>query len=372
MKPALTVTCVTIAIGLSSIAAADDKPATGGDKPKIADYSYVKMSTTLGDIVLELNAAKAPMTVENFMSYVDDKFYDGTMFHRIIKGFMIQGGGMTPPDYNKKPTKSPVKNEANNGLSNLKYTIAMARTNDPNSATSQFFINTVDNNGTADPRKINLDHKAAFGNQWGYCVFGKVIGGMDVVDKIENTPVKMDPRADASTPAAAVTPVVINKVERVNPDSIKELIAAARAADKVAAEKAAAEEKMKMELWKNVKARVDEPAKGTKTPSGLWISHLREGTGESPKPSDRVKVHYTGWLTDGTKFDSSRDRGETITFPLSGVIKGWTEGVGMMKKGGHAVLLIPGDLAYGQRGSPPKIGPNATLIFEVELIGINE
>lgn len=146
------------AIGATGAAAAQD------DKP------VVVIETNLGNITVELDPAKAPITVENFLKYVDAGFYDGTIFHRVIPGFMIQGGGMTP-DMREKPTNPPIKNEAGNGLSNTRGTIAMARTNDPNSATSQFFINVDDNK--------QLD---SFGG--GYAVFGKVIEGMDVADKI--------------------------------------------------------------------------------------------------------------------------------------------------------------------------------------------
>lgn len=137
----------------------------------------VSLTTTYGDIVVQLDSAAAPKTVANFLAYVNSKFYDGTIFHRVIKTFMIQGGGMTP-DMNEKPTKAPIPNEANNGLKNLRGTIAMARTMDPNSATAQFFINTVDN--------PPLDFKSKSEEGWGYCVFGKVVKGMNVVDSIAN------------------------------------------------------------------------------------------------------------------------------------------------------------------------------------------
>jgi peptidyl-prolyl cis-trans isomerase A (cyclophilin A) len=139
----------------------------------------VKLVTSMGDIVVELNPAKAPKTVDNFLAYVRDKHYDGTIFHRVIDGFMIQGGGFTA-DMQQKPTRAPIPIEADNGLKNDKYTIAMARTGDPNSATAQFFINVKDN--------AFLNHSAPTPQGWGYAVFGKVVQGAEVVDKIKAVP----------------------------------------------------------------------------------------------------------------------------------------------------------------------------------------
>ncbi len=135
----------------------------------------VKMQTTLGDIALELDAQAAPISVKNFLEYVNDGYYDGTIFHRVIKGFMIQGGGLTAKMH-PKPANDPIINEASNGLKNKRGTIAMARTADPDSATSQFFINHADNDF--------LDYTGPTPDRIGYAVFGKVTEGMDVVDKI--------------------------------------------------------------------------------------------------------------------------------------------------------------------------------------------
>ncbi len=139
----------------------------------------VKLQTNVGDIVVELNEEKAPKSVANFLGYVNDGFYNGTIFHRVIDGFMIQGGGFTQ-DMQKKGTKAPIENEANNGLRNDRGTIAMARTNAPHSATAQFFINVVNNDF--------LNYRAPNSRGWGYAVFGKVVQGMDVVDKIRKIP----------------------------------------------------------------------------------------------------------------------------------------------------------------------------------------
>jgi peptidyl-prolyl cis-trans isomerase B (cyclophilin B) len=135
----------------------------------------IKLHTSLGIIEIELDAEKAPATAANFEQYVRDGHYDNTIFHRVIDGFMIQGGGYQP-GLKEKPTREPIANEAANGLKNRRGTIAMARTGDPHSATAQFFINVADNDF--------LDFKAPMGNGWGYCVFGRVVGGMDVIDKI--------------------------------------------------------------------------------------------------------------------------------------------------------------------------------------------
>lgn len=170
-------------LGIAAIVAFAGIPASAQSK-----NPTVVISTSLGDITVELDPAKAPLTVENFLTYVKAGHYDGTIFHRVIKGFMIQGGGMTP-DMKEKLTRPPIKNEAANGLKNERGTITMARTSQVDSATSQFFINTGTNNGF-------LDHKV---RDYGYAVFGKVVSGMDVVDKIEG--VKTEP---GDVPAQAV------------------------------------------------------------------------------------------------------------------------------------------------------------------------
>jgi peptidyl-prolyl cis-trans isomerase B (cyclophilin B) len=148
---------------------------TNQDNSSMSTSPRVKLNTTAGDIVIELNAADAPKSTENFLTYVRDGFYDNTIFHRVIDGFMIQGGGFEP-GMKQKDTRAPIENEANNGLKNDKYTLAMARTNDPHSATAQFFINVANNDF--------LNHTAPTAQGWGYAVFGKVVEGEDVVDQI--------------------------------------------------------------------------------------------------------------------------------------------------------------------------------------------
>ncbi|HQP93100.1 MAG TPA: peptidylprolyl isomerase [Thermoanaerobaculia bacterium] len=178
----------------------NDPPATEavGKSPR------VRFETSQGVIVLELDAAKAPKTVENFLQYVRDGHYDGTVFHRVIPGFMIQGGGFSA-EMQQKPTRAAVQNEADNGLKNRRGTVAMARTNDPHSATAQFFVNLVDN--------TFLDYRGKTPQDWGYAVFGKVVEGMDVVDAIAK--VKTGNRGPhQNVPVEAVT---ITKATLVTP-----------------------------------------------------------------------------------------------------------------------------------------------------------
>jgi peptidyl-prolyl cis-trans isomerase B (cyclophilin B) len=158
----------------------------------------VRMETNHGVITLELHPQEAPQTVKNFIQYVQDGFYNGTIFHRVIKGFMIQGGGLTA-NMQKKKTLTPIPNEADSGLKNRRGTIAMARTMNPHSATAQFFINTVDN--------PFLDHKGKNPKGWGYCVFGKVVDGMDVVDAIE----RLSTTVKAGRRDVPIAPVMIQR-----------------------------------------------------------------------------------------------------------------------------------------------------------------
>jgi peptidyl-prolyl cis-trans isomerase A (cyclophilin A) len=165
-----------------------------------AAATKVLMKTSKGDITIELNASKAPVTVRNFLSYVKDKFFEGTTFHRVMANFMIQGGGITA-EMHEKPAKPPIKNEAGNGLKNARGTIAMARTGVVDSATCQFFINLKDN--------ISLDHKDNSSEGFGYCVFGKVVSGMDVVDAIA----KVKTTSKKGNDNVPVEPVTILSVE---------------------------------------------------------------------------------------------------------------------------------------------------------------
>jgi peptidyl-prolyl cis-trans isomerase B (cyclophilin B) len=162
---------VLLCISATSLFATENKMSEPSSK--------IKLTTSLGSIIVQLNTEKAPVSSANFLKYVSESFYNGTIFHRIIKGFMAQGGGFDA-SFKQKETHAPIKNEADNGLKNTRGTLAMARTNDPNSATAQFFINYKDNSF--------LDHTSPTPSGWGYAVFGEVIEGMDVVDKMADQP----------------------------------------------------------------------------------------------------------------------------------------------------------------------------------------
>ncbi len=183
----------------AAVVAGDPASGSATEAPK---PPRVALETSKGKIVLELDAARAPKSVENFLAYVDAGHYDGTVFHRVIDGFMVQGGGFTA-EMTQKPTRPPVENEADNGLKNRRGTVAMARTMDPHSASAQFFVNTVDNDF--------LDHRSKDTRGWGYAVFGRVVEGMDVVDAI--TKVATANRGPFEN--VPVEPVVIQKATRL-------------------------------------------------------------------------------------------------------------------------------------------------------------
>lgn len=217
---------------LSNRGAPEKKPEgetkhEGSDAAKSAGapLEYVQMSTTMGTVILELNRDKAPLSVENFLKYVDKGFYDGTIFHRIIKTFVIQGGGFTA-DMTQKDTDPPIKNECTNGLKNVRGSLSMARTQDPDSATSQFFINVVDN---IDGQPQNLDNPINGGP--GYAVFGRIYAGMAVVDTIKDVPVgtvRVDtPRGQMPMSNVPKQAVMVIKMSRITEAEAKKAAEAA-------------------------------------------------------------------------------------------------------------------------------------------------
>lgn len=351
-----------VAQPVAAVAApADPAALPAAPAPDLGDTTRVTLTTSLGDLVLELDYRNAPITVANFLRYARDGHYEGTIFHRVIKNFMAQGGGFDASG-KQKPTRASIPNEATNGLKNVYGSVAMARTNLVDSATAQFFINAKDN--------ANLDHRDTSDTGFGYCVFGKLVGGVEVLEALRAVPVENNPRF-GSEKASPVTQVLIQKVTFADAKQAEamaaslESVTAALAEARKAKEAGAFQEGIDL-----VAAKEHDVSKGQLLPSGLWVLDVTLGSGEMPAPTQTVSVHYTGWLTNGTKFDSSRDRGKPAEFPLNGVISGWTEGVGGMRPGGRRMLVIPFAMAYGEAGRPPTIPARAPLVFDVELLKI--
>jgi FKBP-type peptidyl-prolyl cis-trans isomerase len=308
-------------------------PAVAATLP---DGLYAEITTPKGVIVCRLEYRKAPMTVANFVGLAEGtiaangvtgkRYFDGLTFHRVEPGFVIQGGdpkgtGSGGPGYQFPNETSPDLKHDGPGV------LAMANAG-PNTNGSQFYISMQ-----ATP---HLDG--------GYSVFGKVVQGQDVVAKIQ--------KGDRMTTVKILRIGADVQSYTVTQASFDALVAAAKAKLR-AADLATIAKK-----YPGLNA----------TPSGLQYRILKEGSGASPKDGASVTVHYTGWLLDGTKFDSSKDGGSPATFRIGGVIEGWNEALKSMKKGETRLLVIPPELGYGERGYPGVIPGNAFLVFEVELI----
>lgn len=313
---------------------------------KQADGLYAKFETSKGDIYCALEYKKTPMTVANFVGLAEGNikntakgegvpYYDGLKFHRVIPNFMIQGGcplgtGTGDPGY-----KFP--DEIDTTLKHVGPGILSMANAGPGTNGSQFFITHVKTDW--------LDGK--------HTVFGHVVEGQEIVNKIVgNDTIKHLVILRKGKEAEAFDAAKVFETEKST--------IGAKIEAKLAAEKAAMD-KVLNETYGNA----------TKTPSGLRYIVEKEGTGKSPLATDQVTVHYTGYLLNGNKFDSSVDRGQPATFPLNQVIRGWTEGLQLMKEGGKTKFIIPSDLGYGDAGYPPVIPPKSWLVFDVELIKVN-
>lgn len=351
---------------LASFAVAQPQAPALPDAPTLTPRA--KVETSLGSFVIRLDAEKAPGTVLNFVRYVEDKYYDGTIFHRVISDFIIQGGGYTR-ELNEKVQglRPPIKNEWRNGLRNDRGSVAMARLgNQPDSARASFFINVVNNDFLNKPN----DGAA-------YCVFGHVVEGMETVDKIRQTPVTTDSRfvVDRDRPVVPIEPVVISSIRLL--DKFDAAQAGKLAADfdsRVKQSEADARQAMAGKIQSRIaKLEEEHGKKFTRTSSGLMYLDVTEGTGPNPTLESRVKVHYVGTLGDGLVFDDSRKNpdleNQPADFPVNKVIKGWTEGIMGMKPGGRRILVVPPDLAFGSSGRP-SIPPDSTLFYDIELLSV--
>jgi peptidyl-prolyl cis-trans isomerase A (cyclophilin A) len=324
--------------------------AQPGANPK-ALLEIVQGDKPLGTIVIELDAAKAPISVYNFARYVTAGYYNGLIFHRVIPTFMIQGGGYTPDVAEKTEGLLPaIENEWENGLRNDKGTIAMARVGgDINSATAQFFINVQD----------NARLSAAQPDGGGYAVFGHVTDGMNVVEAVRTAKTIESPKLAGMGAILPAEPIII-KSARIEGGPGQEVLAKAAAAGQAA-------------WWQATFKRlgVDGAAgKLTTTATGIQFETLKPGSGDKPAKTAQVTVHYTLWLLNGRKLQSTRDTAQPATFKLNELVPGWKEGVGDMQPGERRILVIPPDLGYGPQGRPPQIPGNSRLIFDVELISV--
>ncbi|MCA9293144.1 MAG: peptidylprolyl isomerase [Phycisphaerales bacterium] len=380
---ALLVLFASLALGASARAQADAKDLKN-------HYDFVTMETTQGAITLLLDNDRAPISAANFKQYVTDHFYDGVVFHRVIPGFVIQGGGFTAesvpnpngegymPKLNEKKNRAPIKNEWRNRLKNIRGSLSMARTQVHDSATSQFFINTVDNAMLDTPR----DGAA-------YAVFGFVVEGLDVVDKIRDVPTGRLPNGMADVPNWPMPTITAAKM--VTWDDLSDSAKAAVAEwDAKATEwhaPALEEEKQHEQRNKEVAQHFEaanaaleangKPLRDT----GITYAEAKVGEGRAPGEHDTVIVDVTAWLTDGGVWWRTADEPKKVqTFPLPALNKfvGLQQVLLTMKEGGTTYARIPAEMALGEQGLRTSwwmwcdVPPNADVIVETTLVGYRE
>jgi FKBP-type peptidyl-prolyl cis-trans isomerase len=343
---------VGLALGWQGVAARAGEPAQAA--PSASLQPKVKIETTLGAFVVELDAERAPVSVMNFIDYVNDGYYSGTVFHRVVKGRMIHGGGYTTDlQIKTKGLRDPIRYEGGNGLLNRRGTIAIYRRfDDLKSAQSQFYVNTTDNDQLDQLRDGSS-----------YVVFGRVVEGMDVVDRINDVSVGPRPGFAAGlSPFVPVEPVVIKSMLIVAP------------LDRPTAEAKAKANLRAAEM--TLETRIEELENETKNPvveskSGLRYIDRKVGNGAFPNADDTVGINYRGTLLNGAEFDSSKSRGEGVfVVKVSDTIRGLREGLVTMRESGQRVFIVPPELGFGMDGVPGKVPPGATLFYEVELISV--
>lgn len=353
-----SVAALVLAAGCQAPGPQDEQPSPSQTEARRAPedvdplHPQVKIETTVGDIVVELDAEEAPGTVLNFMQHVQDKYYDGTVFHRVIKNSMIQGGGYTS-DMERKllGLKPPVEGAWTSHLHNERHTVAMIRARATSGAgRAQFYINVVDN-----PR---LDEEPHHGR---YAVFGKVIDGLETVEKIRNVPVGPHAQyAEGRSAVVPVEPIVIKSIRLLtpfHPVRVQEAAVAlkAREGNRVGA----------------LVAKIEKEAgsKAVVTKSGLQYVDFVIGSGMTPVVTDEIEFHYRGTLLDGTEFESTYAT-EPAVRRVGNLIAGLREGITTMSEGGRRALIIPPELGFAEAGIPGYVPPDATLVFEIDLLAI--
>lgn len=315
-------------------------------------HPRVKMKTTLGVLVLELDAEASPLTVINFVDYVRDGFYDGITFHRVVKKSVIQGGGFLPDmTVKSEGLRATVPSEWPNGLVNRRYTIGMVRRPGvAHSARSEFYIN-LDHNLHLDEPRDGL----------GYTVFGRVVEGFDAIERIRRVSVASHPAyAEGRSAVVPLIPVVIKSARLITPFD-------RAGAEQLAQQYRAEGENRLADLIRSYEEKAG--SKAVTSESGLTYVDLVVGGGAMPVLQSEISILYLGTFVDGVEFESRLD--EPLKIKLDSAIQGWQEGLQTMKEGGQRLLVVPSELGFGAGGIPGMIPPDSTLVYEITLLQVD-
>ncbi len=354
--------------------AGDDAPRTPQKQSECPEPSrtgsllpQVCISTNLGSFTIEVDIEHAPITSMNFLRYVEAKYYDGTVFHRAVKDFMIQGGDYLPSmDEKTQGRRGPIFLENQTGLGNTRGTIAAARKIGPRSATSGFFINVADN-------AAKLDYPQPDG--FGYAVFGKVVEGMETVDKIATAPVGPHPKfAAGRLPVVPQVPVVITSAGLISSFDRRRAQVLLNAHTKALAAQYDVSRRLTKEQLQEMIEKIEAEA-GAKfvddDDSKIRYIDRRVGNGLTPLLGGRVTIHYRGILANGFEFETSLANEEAPVYAVDELIQGLREALLTMKEGGMRTVIVPPEMAFGRSGIPNRIPPDSTLIYDIELLEVH-
>lgn len=332
-----------------AIEPASQRPAALNPQTDVL-HPWLKMDTSLGDLIFELDAAESPTTVINFVEYAEGGEYDGTIFHRIVPDRIIQGGGYTPDlQFNPRNIPQVVPDTWHVELHSTEGTLALVRSSDRRGgSTAEFFINLTDN-----------VHHDMGRNHGRYAVFGRIVGGHDTINRIRSTAIGPDPRYGGGfSPVVPTTPVIINSARLITPFDVS---AAQAVIDLRYPTPAIAVRKL---FGKKVADAL------TDTGTGLQIADIKPGRGpRSPEPTDTIEFQYRGTFLNGEEFESSYDSREPPIRKVSSLVKGLQEAFSTMTEGGHRVVVVTPELSYPQ-GIPGIIPTGSILIYELELLDI--